>query len=730
MRQHRSNSSPWLGTVATAILAATLGPTAIAQQASISAWDAAHFRIWGYIPDWDASKVNTIASEGLYSHVSDVLLFDAAETDAMGDISNALPTTTATLRQQAAQYGFKLHLSLMGNTNVTANWTSIVNTPAYRTNFVNGIKSLLQGNTSTTSDDMAGFNFDWERPSSAALWGNYTELARELGNAIHPLGMEVSVCDFGSTDFTWDDTSLFDAKVYDQIFVMVYGIGASASSTYVNQKTQLTGQGASKAFSYNQIAVGVGTYGTTTGGSATLNSLIQAVPNLPYNQGTYTGSLPQINSTTQVNGTWSFESRLQVRQKVQLALNDGLPGMFTWTLSYDSPGQMGLHRVMQHYVDFKKGIPDLDLDGKISMRDGFALADNMGATLDNTGVSTDAQFDAYYLAGNWEKGDHDGNGFVNQADADWLVNQFHSFGVTVPDRLPFTGTFDNFPSSLGINGRWKAGRNISGGLVETGNFKQEVSNYMLWSGRGAGAKYASNAFVTIRNQSSAEVAAGLNSQARSMSATLSTPIDTSQSTTTYVKFLVRENTGPLTSAELASSFRTLSLDFLNGAGVSQFDIAFHGLQHQFGVDSVADTGGQSASAAGFNSDAVYMLVAKIVGNGTGQNTMSASLFASGATVGDITSPNFSWMLTAQGSAGFNPVITDIRFTSSSVANYTVSNVWVGTASAMMGVSGSGSGAIVGSAIPEPATATMLVIAFVTGLVPRPARRKTGSHVVR
>ena len=34
--------------------------------------------------------------------------------------------------------------------------------------------------------------------------------------------MEVSVCDYGSTDTKWDDTALFDAKVYDQLFMMIY----------------------------------------------------------------------------------------------------------------------------------------------------------------------------------------------------------------------------------------------------------------------------------------------------------------------------------------------------------------------------------------------------------------------------------------------------------------------------------------------------------------------------
>ena len=145
-----------------------------------------------------------------------------------------------------------------------------------------------------------------------------------------------------------------------------------------------------------------------------------------------------INSATPVTGTWTIESRKQVREKTQFALDGGMPGMFTWTLSYDATDMLGLHRVMHHYMDVKRDVPDLDLDGKVSVTDGYKLANNMGTTLTNTGMTTAAQFDAFYLAGNWEKGDHDGNGFVNQADADWLAGRFAALGLNIPDRLAFT----------------------------------------------------------------------------------------------------------------------------------------------------------------------------------------------------------------------------------------------------------------------------------------------------
>src|SRR5712671_6070308 len=83
------------------------------QQASVSAFDAAHFRIWGYVPYWDDTKVGGFATSGMYSHVSDVLFFGSARPDSTGAVTNLYPSTTATLRSQAATYGFKLHLSFM-----------------------------------------------------------------------------------------------------------------------------------------------------------------------------------------------------------------------------------------------------------------------------------------------------------------------------------------------------------------------------------------------------------------------------------------------------------------------------------------------------------------------------------------------------------------------------------------------------------------------------------------
>lgn len=716
---HRDTVVRRLAAISAIALSAAVTPVSHAEQASISAWDASNFRIWGYIPYWSSSsQISGFASNGMYSHVSDVLYFGAVRPDASGNLSygsSSYQTNLNTLRSQQSSQGFKLHLSMMAvnGSSVDTVWTSIVNSPTARANFVNNLKTLMLGGAGA-ADDIKGFNFDWERPSSSSLWGNYTQLARELKAAFQSPstpstnGWEVSVCDYGSTDTSWDNTSLFDAKVYDQLFVMSYHLSASSTGTYTNQKLALTSQGASKAFSNDQIGVGFGTWGTGGPATVSLAAIVAANPNLPYDATTFTGTIKDINGVTRT-GTWTIESRKQVREKTQLALDRGMPGMFSWTLHYDATNNLGLHRVIHHYTVVKRDTPDMNLDGKVDASDASTLANNMGMTLTNTGMTTAAQFDAFYLNGNWEKGDHDGNGFVNQQDANWLAGRYSALGVTLPDRLAYTGTFESFQNATGLTGRWRAGRNAQNKLNETSNFKQEAANYLAWSGTGAGASSSrrSNNFVTIRNQNSAETSAGINTQARSMDADLATPIDLGQNQNVFFTFLVRENTGGLSSSQLASSNRTLSLEFLTGSGVNAFDFAVRGSQQQISILSEADTAGQDVSLGGFGSNITYLFVGKIAGNGSGAHTLQASLFPSGSAVGDFMAPGFQWMLTALGSSGYNDIITDLRFSTPSEANFTVSNLWVESV----------------AVVPEPAAAGLILAGAALLANRRTGRRK-------
>lgn len=663
-------------------------PRAFGQQSSISAWEAAEFRSWSFIPYWTSvSQVNSFATDRVYDHLSDVVYHSGVQPRADGSLftGSTAANHLSILKNHQSQFGFRYHLDMydaVRNSGESAAaavervWNSITSNPTARATFINNVKNVLAAN------NMTGFNLDWERPNTVTEWGNYTQLAREL-QAAFPEHWEVSVDDYGFTDSRWDDSPLFDARVYDQIGIMAYhypadnGTGADQQS-FADGKKALTGQGAEKAFKDSQIIIGMGTWGTSGPATVSLKSIVGVDPDLPADASSFTGTVPDLNGTLRT-GTWDIVSRYEVRDIVQLALDRGMAGVMWWALSYDATNEMSLARVAQHYAMFKQGVPDLTLDGKVDAADAHRLADNMGTVPGWTGTNTPARFEDFYISGNWEKGDRDGNGFVNQQDADWLVERFTTLGVTIPDRLAFTGTFENFNDSRGLTGRWQAKRETGGNLRETGNFTQHGADSLTWTGTGVGAAIHSNQAITIRNQNAAEAFDSLNTAPRILSVDLERPIDTSKNEDTYITFLVRSNTNGLLTSQLNSDNRILSLDFLDAAGVNQFDFAFRGKQQQFAIESQADAAGQDVSAEGFSPNNTFLFVGKISGNGDGANTLSAALFPNGQNVENFASESFPWSLTASGSDGFNPSITQLQFTSLYEGSFTVSNVWVGTA---------------------------------------------------
>ncbi|MCA9230766.1 MAG: glycoside hydrolase family 18 protein [Planctomycetales bacterium] len=672
-RQHQSLRLV-LGAV---MLLALLCSSTRAQQDSVSTWEAAEFRSWSFIPYWTTqSQLESFDTDGIYDHVSDVLYFSGVRPTASGGL-NYHPWAAqhlATLASHQASNGFRYHMSMFDTYggDVETVWNSITSNPTNRANFVANVTSLLQAN------GMTGFNLDWERPNTVTEWANYTQLAKDLKAAIGPLGMEVSVDDYGYTDSKWDDSSVFDANTYDQLFIMGYHYPAYSANTlnhnyFANGKLALTGQGVEKAFQDEQLVLGIGTWGKDAG-TKSLKSIVEADPNLAYDATTWTDGVD----------TWTIESREQVRGKVQLALDRNMAGVMYWTLHYDSPTQLGLHRVAHHYVSVARDIPDLNLDGKVDAADADALADNMGSSPGSANLNTAAGFDQFYLQSNWEQGDHDGSGFVNQADADWLADRFATLGVNLSDRLAYNGTFENFQNGPGLVGRWQVPLN-GGSLPETSNFAQHGSGQFGFAGSGAGYDKHSDASVTIRNQNAAEASDTLNTDPREMGVALSAPINLGQDVERYFTFLVRQNTGSLLPSQLASDDRDLFLNFQDAAGADQFNIALSGLSGEVAINSLADPSGDDVSFAGFFlPDTTYLFVGKISGNGGGANQLQLSFFPEGSSVGDFTGASFPWLLTANSSVGFDPVVTDLQLVSLYEANYTISNIQIGAASHFFG----------------------------------------------
>src|SRR5262249_48608052 len=142
-RLARNNRSSQFVALIGALALVAIGPASVrGQQASVSAWDAADFRIWGYIPYWATNtQITNFATNRIYGHVSDVLYFGGLRPDPNGNLtwaSSSYQTQFNLIRSQSATSGFKMHLSMFEVTNgqTDATWESIIADPAKRATFI------------------------------------------------------------------------------------------------------------------------------------------------------------------------------------------------------------------------------------------------------------------------------------------------------------------------------------------------------------------------------------------------------------------------------------------------------------------------------------------------------------------------------------------------------------------------------------------------------------------
>src|SRR5688500_8142640 len=77
-----------------------------AQTASVSAWEAADFRAWSFIPYWISnSQIVSFGSDRVYDHLSDVIYHAGAQprADATLATTATINTHLATLKAQQAR---------------------------------------------------------------------------------------------------------------------------------------------------------------------------------------------------------------------------------------------------------------------------------------------------------------------------------------------------------------------------------------------------------------------------------------------------------------------------------------------------------------------------------------------------------------------------------------------------------------------------------------------------
>lgn len=172
----------------------------------------------------------------------------------------------------------------------------------------------------------AGIDFDFEYPEGATQLSNYNEFLISLGSELHNNGYMLSIAtsDFVNHTQSASYIDYVNLMAYDRITFDRFGRHNTANAIY-RQINRIMEYG----FSKDQINLGLGFYGKTLGGKDSV---------------TYKGLVRQYYDTA-VNGGNTYASNYYcsgpslVADKVVLALQQDLCGVFSWSLTTDLPLQ-------------------------------------------------------------------------------------------------------------------------------------------------------------------------------------------------------------------------------------------------------------------------------------------------------------------------------------------------------------------------------------------------------
>ncbi len=169
-----------------------------------------------------------------------------------------------------------------------------------------------------------GIDFDFEYPDGTVQLANYNNFLIELGKALHNNNYMLSVAtsDFVNHTESAKYIDYVNLMAYDRITLDRFGRHNTANAIY-RQIDKIVANG----FSKEQINLGLGFYGKALGGT---------------NSVTYKGLVRQYYDTT-INGGNTYASGFYcagtslVADKVILALQQDLCGVFSWSLTTDLP---------------------------------------------------------------------------------------------------------------------------------------------------------------------------------------------------------------------------------------------------------------------------------------------------------------------------------------------------------------------------------------------------------
>ena len=357
-----------------------------------------------------------------------------------------------------------------------------------------------------------------------------------------------------------------------------------------------------------------------------------------------------------------------------------MAGVMWWALSYDATNKMSLARVAQHYAMFKRGVPDLNLDGKVNAADANTLANNMGTVPGWTGTNTHGA--VRRLLHQRQLGERRprrqrlrepaGRRLAGRAVSPRWASRSRTDCRTPAHSRAFTTPRAFRP----LAGAAQSARAVAGDR----QFHAARRRLLVFRRQRPRREKHSNSAVTLRNQNAAEAFDALNTAPRMMRVELAEPIELAAKRRhlCHVPGAAEHGAAARRAGCVAQSHA--------GAGVSRCRRAEPvRLRLSRPAATIRDPQPGRRRRRGCGGRRVRSRRDLFV-RGQDQPATAAARTRSKrrcsrttAIVGRFIDPGFAWMLTANGSAGFDPLITQLQFTSLFEANYTVSNVWIGAA---------------------------------------------------
>ncbi|MFO0979587.1 MAG: glycoside hydrolase family 18 protein [Planctomycetaceae bacterium] len=296
------------------VLLALLAPNAICQELS-DELDNKEFHIVGYLPDYRMSDIDLAPCRLL----TDLYVF-SAEVSPNGALKLNRLQNAPWAKLQTFKTTHRIRMILcIGGWDRSAGFGPMATSPESRQRFIESVK------TTCLEKRFDGIDIDWEHPSNEAEQQAYGQLLIELVEALHPLGLQVSV-----TMAAWQTIPANGLKSVDAVNIMSYDHDGRHSTFEAAEADikKVIAQGATAS----QIHLGVPFYGrslTDRNKAVTWAELAErATPGSDEYDGIY------------------FNGPETMRAKTRMALEKGLGGIMIWELGQDAPGKQSLLSVI------------------------------------------------------------------------------------------------------------------------------------------------------------------------------------------------------------------------------------------------------------------------------------------------------------------------------------------------------------------------------------------------